>query len=72
MRDIDAIAQSATGNEDDMNDMMKDSLKQIKVLALLPVFPVSRSRLSRTHILPWVIAIGTSVVVVDFLAYSTQ
>ena len=72
MRDIDAIARGGTGTGDHMNDMMKDSIKQIKVLALYPVFPVSHSRLSRTHIPPWVIAIGTSVVLMDFLVYSTQ
>ena len=72
MRDIDTLARGETGTGDDMNDMMKDSIKQIKVLALLPVFPVSHSRLPRTHILPWVIAIGTSVVVMDFRGYSTQ
>ena len=40
MRDIDAIVRGGTGTRDDMNDMMKDSIKQIKVLALLSVFPV--------------------------------
>ena len=59
MRDIDALARGETGTGDDMIDMMKDSINQIKVLALLPVFPVSHSRLSRTPILSWVIAIGT-------------
>ena len=43
-----------------MNDMMKHSIKQIKVLTPLPVFPVSHSRLSRTRILPWVISVGIS------------
>ena len=72
MRDIDAIARGRTGTGDNMNDMMKDSIKQIKVLAPLPVFPVSHSRLFRTHIPTWVIAIGTSVVLMDFRVYSTQ
>ena len=72
MRDIDAIARGGTGTGDNMNDITRESIKQIKVLALLPVFPVSHSILSRTHILPWVIAIGTSVVIMDFLVYSTQ
>ena len=72
MRDIDAMARRGTETGDDMNNMMQDSIEQIKVLALLPVFPVSRSRLSRTHIPTWVIAIGTPVVVIDFLVYSTQ
>ena len=72
MRDIDVIARGGIGNGDNMNDMMKDSIKQIKVLALLPVFIFSRSRLSRTHILPWVIAIETLVAVMDFRVYSTQ
>ena len=50
MRDIDAIARGGTGTGDNMNDMMKDSIKQIKVLALLPVFSVSHSRSSKnTH-----------------------
>ena len=40
MRDIGAIARGGTGTGDDMNDMVKDSIKQIKVLALLPVIPV--------------------------------
>ena len=72
MQDIDAIARGGTGTGDNMNDMIKDSIKQIKVLALLPVFPVSHSRLSRTLIPTWVIAIGTSVVIMDFRVYSTQ
>ena len=72
MRDIDDIALGGTGTEDNMKDMMRDSIKQIEVLVSLPVFPVSRSRLSRPHILPWPMAIGTSVVVMDFLVYSTQ
>ena len=38
MRDIDAIARGGTGTEDNMNDIMKDSIKKIKALALLPVF----------------------------------
>lgn len=41
MRDIDAIARGGTGTGDDMNDIVKDSIKQIKVLVLLPVLPVS-------------------------------
>ena len=50
MRDIDAIARGRTGTWDNMKDMIKDSIKQIKVLALLPVFPVSHSRSSKnTH-----------------------
>ena len=51
MRNIDAIARSETGTGDNLNDKMKDSVKQIKVLALLPIFPVSHSRLSiqNTH-----------------------
>ena len=68
MRDIDAIARGGTGTGDDMNDTMKDSIKQIKVFALLSVFPVLHSILSRTHIPPWIIEIGTS----DFLVYSTR
>ena len=74
MRDIDAIARggTGTGDSDNMTDMMKDSIEQIKVLAPLPVFPASHSRLFRTHILPWVVAIETSVVIIDFLVYSTQ
>ena len=43
MQDIDAIAQDGTVTKDNMNDNMKGSIKQIKVLALLPAFPVSRS-----------------------------
>jgi hypothetical protein len=72
MRDIYAMARGGTETGDDMNDMMQDSIKQIKVLALLPVFPVLRSSLSRTHIPTWVIAIETPVVAMDFLVYSTQ
>ena len=72
MQDIDAIARGGTGTGDDMDDMVENSIKLIKVLTLLPVFPVSYSRLSRTHIPPWVITIGTSVVVMNFLVYSTQ
>lgn len=49
MRDIDAIARGGIGTGDNMNDIMKDSIKQIMVLALLPVFLVSRSKLSRIH-----------------------
>ena len=40
MRDIDALARGGTETGDSINDMMKDSIKQIKVLALLPVIPV--------------------------------
>ena len=69
MRDIDAIARGGTGTGD---DVVKDSIQQIKVLALLPVFSVSHSRLSRTRIPLWVIAIRTSVVIMGFLVYSTQ
>ena len=47
MRDIDAIARSGTGTQDNMNNMTKDSIRQIKVLAPLPVVPVSHSRLSK-------------------------
>ena len=72
MQDIDSIARGGTGMGDNMNDMMKESIKQIKVLVLLPVFPVLHLRLSRTHIPSWVITIRTSVAVTDFLAYSTQ
>ena len=72
MRDIDAMARGETGTGDNMNDMLKDSIKRIKVLALLPVFPALHSRLFRTHIPLWLIAIGLSVVVTDFLAYSTH
>ena len=72
MRDIDAIARVGTGTGDDMNDIMKDSIERIKVLALLPVFPAIHSTLSRTHIPTWVIASGTSVVLMDFRVYSTQ
>ena len=72
MRDIDAIARGGSGTGDNMNVMMKDSIKQIKVLALLSVFPVSHSRLSRMHIPPWVFAIRTSMAAVDFLVYLTQ
>ena len=50
MRDIDIIARGDTGTGGDMNDIIKDSIKQIKVLALLHVFPVSHSRLPKnTH-----------------------
>ena len=50
MRDIDAIARGGTGTGDNMNDMIKDAIKQIRVLALLPVFLVSHSRLFKnTH-----------------------
>ena len=50
MQDIDAIARGRTGTGDNIMNMMKDSIKQIKVLALLPVFPPSHSRLSKsTH-----------------------
>ena len=38
MRDIDAIARDGTGTGDNVKDMMKDSIKQIKVLALLLAF----------------------------------
>ena len=69
MRDIDDIALGGTGTEDNMRDIMRDSIKQIEVLVPLPVFPVSRSRLSRPHILLWPITIGTSVAVMDFLVY---
>lgn len=73
MRDIDDIARSGTGTGDNMKDMMRDSIKQIEVLALLQtVFPVSHSILSRTHIPTWVIAIRLLVVIMDFVVYSTQ
>jgi protein-S-isoprenylcysteine O-methyltransferase Ste14 len=74
MRDIDAIARGGTAMADNMNNIMKDSIKQIKVLApsLLPVFQFHYSRLFRTHIPLWVITIGTSVVIMDSLLYSTQ
>ena len=50
MKDIDAIARGGTGTGDNMKDMIKDSIKELRVLALLPVFPVSHSRLSKnTH-----------------------
>ena len=50
MKDIDAIARGGTGTGDNMKDMIKDSIKEIRVLALLPVFLVSHSRLSKnTH-----------------------
>ena len=49
MREIDAIARGGTGTEDNLNDMVKDSIKQVKVLALLPVFPVSHSNIQNTH-----------------------
>ena len=39
MRDIDAIARGGNRAGGNMNDMIKDSIKQIKVLTLLPVFP---------------------------------
>jgi hypothetical protein len=42
MRDIDAIARGGTGTADNMNNMIKDSITQIKVLALLRVYPVSQ------------------------------
>ena len=41
MRDIDTIARGGTGTGDNLNDKMKDFIKEIKVLALLPIFPVS-------------------------------
>ena len=40
MRDIDATVRGGAGTGEDVNDMTKDSIKQIKVLALLPIFPV--------------------------------
>ena len=70
MRDIDAIARGEIGTGDNMNDMLKDSIKHIEVPALSPVFPVLRSRLSRMHIPLWEIAIRTSVFVTDSLVYS--
>ena len=72
MRDIDATVRLGNGDGDNMNDMMKDSIKQIKVLALFPTFPASRSRLSRIHTQTYVFAIGTSVVLMDFRVYLTQ
>ena len=41
MRDIDAIVRRGTGTGDDMNGMMKDSIRQIKVISLWLVFPPS-------------------------------
>ena len=50
MRAIDVMTRGGTGTRDNMKDMKKDSIKEIRVLALLPVFPVSHSRLSKnTH-----------------------
>ena len=50
MQGIDVMARDGTGTGDNMKDMIKDSINHIKVLALLPVFPVSRSILSKnTH-----------------------
>ena len=50
MRDIGVMARGGTGAEDNMKDMIKDSIKELRVLALLPVFPVLHSRLSKnTH-----------------------
>ena len=47
MQGIDVIARGGTGTVD---NMLNNSIKQIKVLALLPAFPVSHSRLSKnTH-----------------------
>ena len=44
------MARGGTGAEDNMKDMIKDSIKELRVLALLPVFPVLHSRLSKnTH-----------------------
>ena len=50
MRDIDSIARGGTGTGDNMNDMMKESIKQIKVLVMFPVFPVLDLRfIKNTH-----------------------
>ena len=41
MRDIDAIARGGTGTGENMEHLINDSIKQIKVLVLLLVFPIS-------------------------------
>ena len=48
MRDINATVRGGTGTGNNLDGMMMDSIKQIKVPALFPVFPVSHSRLFQT------------------------
>ena len=49
MRDIDAIVRRGTGTGDNMNGMMKDSIRQIKVISLFPVVPLSLKVIQNTH-----------------------
>ena len=73
MKDIDAIERGGTGTGDSMNDIVKNSIDQIKVLALLFLFfQFYTQDYPRKRIPPWVIAIGTSVAAMNFLVYSTQ
>ena len=71
MREIDAMARDSTETVDAMNNVMNDSITQIKVPSLR-LFPFPNSKLPRTHIPFWVIAIGTSMAIKGFLAYCTQ
>ena len=68
MQNIDGMARDTTESTNRMNDVMNDSIKQIKVISQLLLFLVAHSRSPRTHIPPWVIAIGASVVTKDSLA----
>ena len=67
MRDIDGMVRNETETANNMDDMVKDSIGQIKVPSLPPLFLVLHSRTSRTHFLPWLI--GTLVVTKVYLAY---
>ena len=67
MQNIDGMVRDTIEATNRMNDVINDSIKRIKVISHLPLFPVARSRSPRAHIPPWVIAIGASVVTKDSL-----
>ena len=49
MRDINVMARGGTGTGDDMNDMMKDSIKQIKVLPASSLSSFTLKIIQNTH-----------------------